>query len=63
MELVSPLPPVENAANTDSWRWDSPPQSGHGAASSIRLIGLSLSKVFEHILQVYSYMGILLGHS
>ena len=58
MAEVSPLEPVENDRNTDSWRLESLPQSGQFAGSSISLIGRSLSKTFEQMVQAYSYMGI-----
>ena len=50
---------MEKDANTDSCRRESPPQSGQWASSSIWLMGLSFSNVLEHMLQLYSYIGIL----
>ena len=44
--------------NTDSRRFDSLPQSGQLARASISLIERSFSKVLEHMLHVYSYIGI-----
>ena len=57
--VVCPLASVENDMNTDSFRRDSDPQSGHGAGSSISSNSRSFSKVFEHIPQVYSYNGMM----
>lgn len=59
MADVSPLEPVENDMNTERRRSDALPQSGQLASSSIRLIERSRSKVFLHMVQVYSYRGIL----
>ena len=52
--LVLPLPSDEKAAKTENTRRDSLPQSGHGVASSIRLIERRLSKRLEQVMQVYS---------
>ncbi len=51
---IWPSLPLEKAANTESCRRDSLPQSGHGAASSIWLIGRSRSNRLSQIAQLYS---------
>lgn len=43
--------------NTESWRRDSDPQSGHGVGSSIWLNDRSFSNLFLHVPHVYSYSG------
>jgi len=52
--FVSPLADDENDTNTDSWRFDSSPQLGHGASSSMRLTGRRRSNVCEHDVHVNS---------
>ena len=59
MADVPPSGPVENDMNTERRRSDELPQSGQLASSSIRLIVRSRSNVFLHMVQVYSYRGIL----
>ena len=54
---ASPSEPLEKAEKTDSWRLDSPPHSGQGAGSSMRVMGLSFSNRCSQEAQVYSYIG------
>ena len=59
--LDSPVGPLETAEKTDSSRLESLSQLGHGASSSIWLMGLSLSNRVAHTVQLYSYIGILVS--
>ena len=52
--LASPVGPLENAEKTDSSRLESLSQLGHGASSSMRLIGRRRSKPWPQDWQVYS---------
>ena len=60
-EIDSMLPSLSlaNAANTDKALWALAPQVGHGDGSRDVAIGLILSNLFKHVVQVYSYIGIL----